>query len=432
MIVVLGAGLTGLSTAFHLRDMEYLVFERERAPGGLARSATCGAFFFDFAGHVLHFKDEYVLSLLDDLLGDDQLKIHRSAWVRFQDRLVPYPFQAHTHALPEAVRLECLRAFADTLVAPPTGGDGRLELPFTEWAEETFGAGFARHFFLPYTRKSLAADPATLTSEWAAGVIPRPDLEDVLRGALGIPNRTFGYNPIFRYPASGAIQRLPSALARRIRPVQLARSVVRIDSRARTIRLLDGETIPYRSLVSTIPLPELIGMVEDIPEDLRRAAKELRWCSIACFNFGIDGKLGHGRHWTYYPEPKYDFYRVGYPSNLSPRMAPRRMSSLCAEVAYPSHSFPPEESAQERILEQLVDAGELLRKDCVVARSRLDLPFAKVLFDRRRREILPGLFAALRRLGIHPAGCFGTWDYLSMEESILQGKQVADMLRRIE
>ena len=432
MIVVLGAGLAGLSTAFHLKDMEYLVFERERAPGGLARSVVCGPFFFDFAGHVLHFKDRYVLSLLDELLGDDQLKIHRSAWVRFQDRLLPYPFQAHTHALPEEVKLECLRAFADTLVAPPTKPERRLELPFTAWAEETFGTGFARHFFLPYTRKSLATDPASLTSEWAEGVIPRPDLEDVLRGAIGIPRRTFGYNPIFRYPASGAIQRLPNAFAKRIRPVQLGRSVVSINSRARTLKFQDGETIPYHSLVSTIPLPELIGMVEDIPQELQRAALELRWCSVACYSFGLDAKLGHGRHWTYYPEPKYDFYRVGYPSNLSPRMAPRRMSSICAEVAYPSNAFPPDESAKERILKQLVDAGELPRKDLVVASSRLDLPFAKVLFDRRRKAILPGLFAELRRLGIHPAGCFGTWDYLSMEESILQGKQVADMLRRIE
>ena len=432
MIVVLGAGLAGLSTALHLEGREYRVIEREPEPGGLARTASVDGFLFDFAGHVLHFKNPIVLELLEQLLGGTLLQIERSAWVRFRDRLIPYPFQAHTHQLPEDVRLECLRSFADTLIRPtPPGPPDPKELlrPFTDWVQGAFGEGFARHFFLPYTQKCFAADPATLTSEWAAGAVPRPGLEDVLRGALGIPNQQFGYHSSFRYPKGGAIRRLPRALAERIQPLSTGVEVVKIESRRRRAHLSNGESIGYEALVATNPLPELIRLIDDLDPEPARMARRLRWSSAASFSYGLEGPLGHSRHWTYYPEPRYPFYRVGFPSNLTPAMAPSGMSSICAEVAYPSDRFPPAEDQHDLVLEQLRQAGEIDRLDRVRVRKRLDLPFARVLFDEHRREVVPVLMDALESLAIHPAGCFGSWSYLSMEGSILEGRRVAEALR---
>ena len=429
MIVVLGAGLAGLSTALHLEGLEYQVLEREVEPGGLARTARADGFLFDFAGHVLHFKSETVRSLLDELLGGSLLEIERSAWIRFENQLIPYPFQAHTYQLRPEVKLECLRSFANTLIRPQSPGTEDLFRPFPDWVRSAFGEGFARHFFLPYTRKCFAADPETMTSEWAAAVVPRPDLEGVLRGALGIPNQQFGYNPRFHYPAAGSISKLAQAMAGRVDPLRTGVEVVRIESRRRIAHLKTGESISYAALVATNPLPELIRLVDDLDPALVREAGQLRWCSAASFSYGLEGPLGHSRHWTYYPEPHYGFYRVGYPSNLTPAMAPPGMSSICAEVAYPSNRFPPDEADHELVLGQLLRAGEFDRLDRVRVRQRLDLPFARVLFDERRRTVVPTLISALKRLAIHPVGCFGSWDYLSMEGSLLQGRQIARELR---
>ncbi len=57
-IIILGAGLAGLSAAWHLqkRGIDCQVFEKESEVGGLCRSRQIDGFTFDCAGHLLHFK----------------------------------------------------------------------------------------------------------------------------------------------------------------------------------------------------------------------------------------------------------------------------------------------------------------------------------------------------------------------------------------
>ncbi len=429
MIVVLGAGLAGLSTALHLGGRACAVIERESEVGGLARSACQDGFCFDFAGHVLHLRDESVRALVDDLLGEDQLHVQRSAWVRCGDRLVPYPFQTNVHALPLEDRVACVAGFARTLLPRPRAPGARLS--FHDWILDSFGAAFAERFFLPYNEKCLAADLTTLSADWPERAIPRPSLEEAVRGALGIADLApVGGNATFRYPRSGGMRRLPEAMARRLPPVRKEARALRIDARRRVLELADGTALAYDALVATNPLPELIAMVSDLGQEERAAAARLRHSSLACFGFGLRGALPHERHWVYYPEKRYPFHRVSYPANIAPSMTPAGMSSLSAEVSYAPDRFPPPAGEEERVLAALIEAGEIEDAGRVVLRRRLDLPCAYVLHDEVRRAALPLLFRALRERAIFPVGRFATWSYLSMEEAILQGKEAAAHLRR--
>ncbi len=47
MIVIVGAGLAGLSIALHLKGVPYRVFEKEKEAGGLCRSYQKDGFTFD-------------------------------------------------------------------------------------------------------------------------------------------------------------------------------------------------------------------------------------------------------------------------------------------------------------------------------------------------------------------------------------------------
>jgi protoporphyrinogen oxidase len=80
-IVIIGAGLTGLSTAYHLEKKgfhDYLIFDKESSPGGLCRSVIQDGFTFDYTGHLLHVGDNYFRSLIDKLVGFDSFNtIHR-------------------------------------------------------------------------------------------------------------------------------------------------------------------------------------------------------------------------------------------------------------------------------------------------------------------------------------------------------------------
>ena len=67
MILILGGGLAGLSTALHLGEHPHLVLEGETSPGGLCRTREVSGFLFDYTGHLLHLRDERVHALVDEL-----------------------------------------------------------------------------------------------------------------------------------------------------------------------------------------------------------------------------------------------------------------------------------------------------------------------------------------------------------------------------
>ena len=57
------------------------------------------------------------------------------------------------------------------------------------------------------------------------------------------------------------------------------------------------------------------------------------------------------------------------------------------------------------------------------------IPCAYVVFNRHRREVLPGLLEGLRGCGVISVGRYGAWEYSSMEKALLDGIAVAEELR---
>ena len=66
-LIILGAGLSGLSTALH-HGGDYLVLEREGRPGGLTRTEDIEGFLFNHTGHWLHLRDPRIQALVEELL----------------------------------------------------------------------------------------------------------------------------------------------------------------------------------------------------------------------------------------------------------------------------------------------------------------------------------------------------------------------------
>ena len=77
MILIVGAGLAGLSTAYHLTGVPYRLYERESEVGGLCRSYRKDGFTFDYTGHLLHFRQPPIKALVEQLLADKLQKHQR-------------------------------------------------------------------------------------------------------------------------------------------------------------------------------------------------------------------------------------------------------------------------------------------------------------------------------------------------------------------
>ena len=93
MIVIVGAGLAGLSTAYHLSSTPYRLYEREEEVGGLCRSYHKDGFTFDYTGHLLHFRQPEIKALVERLLAGKLQQHSRKSFIYSHRTYTEYPFQ---------------------------------------------------------------------------------------------------------------------------------------------------------------------------------------------------------------------------------------------------------------------------------------------------------------------------------------------------
>jgi protoporphyrinogen oxidase len=423
--LILGGGLTGLVAAEQLEraGTPVTVLEREAEPGGACRSLSDDGFVFDLTGHLLHVARPETEAYLRDLGLWRKLTVHgRRAAVVIGGRTTPYPVQINTHGLAPEVRRDCLlgfvRAWAEETTDEPKD--------FRAWALDRFGQGLAEHFFFPYNSKLYRALPEELSLDWVGRYVPKPELDEVIDGALGLHDEDVGYNATFRYPEKGGISLLPNGVADRLSRLRLEHEVVRIHLGEGWVELAGGERISWTNLLSTISLPALIdSVVDELPEKISEARRALRWVRVLNLALGVEGPAPSAEHWLYFPDLELPFYRVGFPSNHGD-LAPAGCHTVSVEV-----SLDPDQGDVEALAtaaqHALVAAG-LLEEEAVRVRRVTVLDPAYVVFDHSRRQAVAQLRGFLGDHGVTLAARWAEWKYSAMEDAVLDGMRSARSL----
>jgi protoporphyrinogen oxidase len=419
-IAILGAGLTGMSAAIELAQhaVPHRIFEKLALPGGHAITIDDQGFRFDRTGHLLHLKSNALRSEVLDWIGPDYLEIQRRSVIWSNGVYTRYPFQANTFGLPPAVAYECLQGF----IAAHFAQDKPEPRNFEEFCLSHFGAGMSRHFMIPYNARLWGVHPREITSSWCQRFVPLPRLEDVIAGAVGLSDRELGYNSHFIYPRLG-IGELARGMARRVPKLELEKSPLRIELARRRL-VFEDEQLDFDVLISTIPLPKLIALLDEVPESVQRAAEKLRCSHLNYLDLALRRPSGKDFHWAYVPEARYPFYRVGCYSNFSAALAPPGKASLYVELA--DRSPPNLERLLPEVASGLCEMGVIdCAEDIEFARSRR-IDFAYVIFDHEYFAALELIRPFLLQSRIVSSGRYGDWNYSGMEDAIFFGKAAAE------
>jgi len=403
--------------------VRHRLFEKLGVAGGHAVTTEDSGYRFDRTGHLLHLRDERMRARVLSWIGDDYEVIQRRSVVFSHGVFTRYPFQANTYGLPPAVAYECLNGFLKAHFATSKPDPKNFE----EFCLTHFGEGISRHFMLPYNARLWGVPPSEITSAWCQRFVPLPKLEDVVAGAVGLNDRELGYNANFVYPRRG-IGELSHGMQARLATLELGRAPRRIALAERVLEF-DDERVPFDVLISTVPLPVLIGLCDDVPAEVRRAAADLRCSHLYYLDVALDRAPGRDFHWAYVPEEKYPFYRVGCYSHFSQTLVPPGKGSLYVELA----------DRREPVLGELMP--EVTRGLCEmgVIAGPADIAFARlrridhayVIFDHRYYDATATVQAFLAEQRIVAAGRYGAWNYSSMEDALLFGDEAADSAREL-
>jgi len=423
-VIILGAGLAGLSTAWHLKQkgLEPIVFEKEKTVGGLCRSKQVKGFVFDYDGHLLHFRNNYTLGLVKKLLQGNLVQHARSAWINNFGIFSEYPFQANLHALPKAIASECLWGF----IHASNSRVNNSQLNFLKWINATFGKGMAKHFMVPYNQKFWTVPLSQMACSWSDRFIPQPSLGDIVNGFFANSRSSLGYNAIFWYPEKGGIVQLPQAFEKQIGKIFKNCCVSRINLKEKEITVKGAGKQKFDILVMTIPLPELIGMIRPLPDKILKSFKKLRWNSIFNLNLGIEGDCQDGKHWVYFPHKGTSFFRVGFFHNFSDHLSPKGRSSLYAEVSYSKDKPINRRKITQQIINDLKRVGIINKKNRILACDSNDIKYGYPIYDQHYSLVTEAINEFLLANNIMVCGRYGSWQYMSMEDAILDGKRIAE------
>lgn len=433
-VLILGAGLAGLSCAYHLRP-DYLLAEREQEPGGIVRTRVrLDSFLCDGTGHWLHLRNDTMKKLVNTIMAGQMIEYERRAVIYSKGTFTAYPFQANTYGLPRDIVLECLLGLLKAKHPEDFGAEPDTRKPqnFHEWIVRYFGEGISKHFMVPYNEKLLGVNLTELMPEYAERFIPRPSTEDVIKGALGFSRESLGYNAKFIYPKHGGIGALSRRLAEALpKPPTYRTQVTRVNLGAHTAALSDGRTIRFDALVNTAALVRFVEVIEDAPPEVRAAAQRLRATTVHYFDLGVrgTGAVASHYHWVYFPEPEFIFYRAGSYSAVHRDAAPPGCRSYYIEMSGGANEWLSDiEGLKQRVLTDLKRAQILADDDEILFMELCEIPYAYVIFDQHYESSRRLIFDYLLQHGVQSCGRWGGWGYGGMEDALLDGKTAAETI----
>lgn len=342
MIVCIGAGPAGLTAAYTLvkHKRQVVVLEADGTyVGGIARTirerGRYGEFCFDIGGHRFFSKSSEVVELWKEIAGGDLLKRPRKSRIFYDGKFYPYPLDLVRTLINLGVIQSalCGLSYVKARLFPYPNPRN-----FEEWVTNQFGARLFRIFFKTYTEKVWGMSCKAISADWAAQRIKGLSLWQAVKNAafkmLGIRRKHGAIKTLieeFLYPRQGPGMMWEMAAAKITQGggrVEMGRRVVALARNANdgqwqvTYRDASGaeSSVTAQHVISTMPLRELAHAVAGAPEEVRKAADQLRYRDFLIVALVVNDRKTFDDNWIYIHSPEVMVGRIQNFKAWSPEM----------------------------------------------------------------------------------------------------------------
>ena len=415
--MILGAGIAGLgaSYALHQRGEQSVIFEKDDTYGGLCGNFIIEGFRFDRFVHFSFSQNEQVQSIFQASSPEiyhhipEAYNIYKGIWIK-------HPAQNNLFPLSEQEKAIIIQDFLNR------NDPSSVEVNnYEDWLRLQFGDYFAENFPMRYTRKYWMREARDLRTEWVGQRVYQPSVEEVIKGAKTSETPITYYAKEMRYPKYGGYKSFIKSLAE-VANIRYNKKVVSIDSVNKVVTFSDNTTVGYDNLYSSIPLKEMVKIVNNVPVQVREAANKLDCTCGYHVSIGLSTtNIPHYLWWYIYDEDNLAA-RVHSPSMKSPDNAPEGCSSLQMEV-YCKEGEYTEQEIKERTVGKIIKLGLIKEEDILFVHLGYE-PYANVIFTQPIFESRKVVRDYLSSVGISTIGRFGEWDYLWSDQSLLSGLKI--------
>lgn len=342
-VVILGAGVTGLSAAYRLSqspDCEVHVLEKEGEVGGLCRSFREGDFILDCGPHKFYSNVPGVTESMCEVMGEDFLVRGKVQKLYMAKRYFTFPLSL----MEMLTRFSPLKSFkillSFGLQVLRNISSKKPIVSYQDFVEAKFGRALFEQIFKPMAQK-MFGDPAQLDKRLAEVRISSPGLVAVIKQVLFAKKVDRSVSaPEFHYPKNG-FGEIPRRLKEKSETqgvhYHLGVTVTKIEQsngRISGVWFKEGEKTEYLAcddLIYTIPLQAIAQLMPDLPAEVRQAARFVKLRHTIVYYFLLKKQSVLPGMWVFYPESQFRFGRLSEMTKFSPFTAPQGYTALMAD-----------------------------------------------------------------------------------------------------
>ncbi len=425
-IAILGTGMAALGAAYRLRGETCvpMLYDKCAVAGGhTATEHSADGFSFDIGPHVSFTKDERIQELFAQSVQGAYQDVEYHLNNYWQGHWIVHPVQTNLYGLPPELVTKVLASFIEEHARPVPSVDN-----YAEWLVASYGQVLAETFPMAYTSKYHTTAASNLTTEWMGPRMYRPNLEEVLMGALSPKAPNKHYIQSIRYPTHGGFQAYLDGL-RTDAKVMLGHELIRLDPSEKKLSFRNGACMAYDAVVSSIALPDLIPMIVGVPSEVVEAAEQLACSSVVLVNLGLARSDISKAHISYFYDQDVVFSRLSFPHMFSPNNVPPGHGSIQAEVYFSKKYLPMSGTPRsyiEPVIADLRRIGLVSDDEEIVHQSANYAQYANIIFDHDRPRALATVHGYLAEIGVNHCGRYGDWAYLWTDDSFKSGERAAE------
>lgn len=423
-VAIIGAGVSGLSTAHFLKNKyEVKLFERNNNPGGLIRCQRInGSLFHTCGGHVFNSKRQDVLEWFWSQFDKERnfTKTDRNSCV-FMDKnnssleydCIPYPIENHMYLFDESIQ----NAFYEDLkeIDRIKGSDAKFTDydSFGDFLRWRFGKTLYNLYFLPYNEKVWRRNLSTVPMSWMKGKLPMPTTQEMRDNNLNRVEEKVFVHSSFWYEKKDGSQYIADKLAEGLD--------ITYNSDINSIEYTNGKWIVHKEEFDTVVF---CGNIKDM-------IKMIKGVDVGAFKVPVNALEYHGTtavfceidknpySWIYQPSRYHESHRIICTGNFSPTnnsaLLPKGRITATIEFT--------DGISKEAILDNL-QRIPLHPKYVTHQYNKFTYPIQSV----ETRKMISDLKHVLQPFNFYFTGRFADWEYYNMDVAIGAAKDVCETM----
>ncbi len=419
-VVVIGAGPAGLAAAHRLKaaGVDVDLYEAQGQVGGLCRSFSLWGHIVDLGPHRFFSSNTEVNQFWFQAVGSEHSWVPRQTRIFYQKKYFQYPLQAWDtfRNLGFVESISCLWSYGLAKLFYRQDDES-----FESWVVARFGQRLYKMFFKTYSEKLWGLPCSQIDPDFAFRKIRGLSLLQVFKRFF---KKRTTFVDQFAYPHKGTGSVYETIAERFVKNG----GVLKLNTPVQDLGALQAETI-----ISTMPLPQLLRLLPNVPMPVLMAAQDLLFRNTVLVYLWVEKEDLFTDNWIYVHSPDVQFGRVTNFNNWSSvKKAEAKGTVLCLEYwcseSDESWNWTDEQwsdLAKQELLKSQISENYGQIWDGKVVRVPRSYPVFKKGYQKNIEVIRTYLHKTHPE--IYSIGRYGAFKYNNQDHSVLMGLRAADL-----